>query len=115
MKKSQLQFLMVIMILSTELFAQVSFLGFDKEKCYILENSGYGYQNIIAGCGSHSGSYVIYYNGDLIYESPCQNFEWWSITNFFFINDSTGYYMEHYSNTNSQYIDKILIVLCTCL
>jgi hypothetical protein len=67
-----------------------------------MENTGYTYTNLQGLCSTHSSVYKIFYNGNLVYEKPCEYLRFFGIDTLVFINDSTGFLVE-YSGNNLVY------------
>src|SRR5665647_1664713 len=91
--------LIILIILTQNTFAQISFLGFEQNQC--VTNRDYSSETVY--CGSHSYSYKIYKGGNLIYDAGCESgfYKSKGVNDLLFINDSVGFMLESYTDQNN--------------
>ena len=69
--KSQIAFCFTMMIFGIQnLFAQITFLGFDQQQCGLIANPGYTYDYSVS-CPRSQG-YRILHNGNVVFEKCIQ-------------------------------------------
>ena len=102
MKKLFTICVILILLVNQKTFSQISFIGFDKEQCGIVENKNISYVNYFPMCDSHSGGYKIFNDGVLIFEK-CIPFSGRSIRDLKFVSETTGFLVESSGNGHAIY------------
>lgn len=93
-----LDFILILFVINS--YSQSIFLGFEQSQCGLIENHGYTYTNERGTCSSHSAIYKIFLNDNLVYEKPCEYLQFYYVDTMFFINDSTGFIIVKYLDSN---------------
>jgi len=75
--------------------AQISFIGFDQDQCGLINEHGYTFENF--SLGSHGSGYIIYRDGNKVYEKSIE-FGVCSVFNLKFINQTTGFIIQRHTN-----------------
>jgi len=85
--------IIMISLVNQKVYSQISFLGFDKAPCGIIENKTITYQNYFPMCDSHSGGYKIFSDGVMIFEK-CVALSGRSILDLKFVTENIGFLVE---------------------
>lgn len=95
--------LFIIIIISSKINSQVSFIGFDTVICGSSINHTYTYTDWSSGAGSGTTyGFTIYKNGQPVYSNSGQMADSKFCKDLVFINDSTGFLVFYSGNTGNR-------------
>jgi hypothetical protein len=95
-------FSILILLVNQKNYSQISFIGFDKDQCGIVENKKISFVNYNSMCDSHSSGYRIFSDGVQIFEK-CESLSGHSILDLKFVSETTGFLIESNSNGHTIY------------